>query len=633
MNSAPQAFAAEWLEADGFGGFASGTVCGVRTRRYHALLLAATTPPTGRMVLVNGLVAWVEDQTGISPLFAQYYAPGVQDPAKAADIRSFQIDPWPRWDLAGGGDSMFRHEIFVVRDSCETVLRWRREQGVGPSRLHVRLLISGRDYHALHHENPAFRFGATLDGGNVSWSPYPGVPDITALTNGNYVHAPDWYRRFLYTEERARGLDDREDLASPGVLSFDLASSEAIIVLRTGHELGVCAQSHAALLSAQETKRRALGKPHQNAAASYNVVRGAGRTLIAGFPWFTDWGRDTFIAMRGLLLAQGELQAAQAILVSWASVVSDGMLPNRFPDSGSAPEYNSVDASLWYIVAVHDFRLRAAAYGYEVPTPDAAALTRACDAILVGYSAGTRFGIKADADGLLKAGSAGIQMTWMDAITEGRVVTPRIGKPVEIQALWINALEIGGPRWAVPATRARAAFAARFANPAGGLFDVVDADHVSGSNDASIRPNQILAVGGLPFPVLSGVRARDVVDLVETKLLTPLGLRTLSPDDPAYKGRYGGNPAARDGAYHQGTAWPWLLGPFVDAWLAVRGRNADAKAQAAARFLPPLLAHLQDAGLGHISEVVDGGPPHKPGGCPFQAWSLGEYIRIREMLA
>jgi glycogen debranching enzyme len=216
------------------------------------------------------------------------------------------------------------------------------------------------------------------------------------------------------------------------------------------------------------------------------------------------------------------------------------------------------------------------------------------------------------------------------------VVTPRIGKPVEIQALWINALRIGSLRWSArwqaAADRAQDAFVARFINPTGGLFDVIDTDHVPGVNDAAVRPNQIFAVGGLPFAILKGTAAKQVMDLVETKLLTPLGLRTLSPDDPAYVGQYRGGPAERDSAYHQGTTWPWLMGPFVDAWLSVRGRTSVAKAEAAERFLPPLMAHLNEAGLGHVSEVADGDPPHVPGGCPFQAWSVSELIRIRHML-
>jgi predicted glycogen debranching enzyme len=263
-------------------------------------------------------------------------------------------------------------------------------------------------------------------------------------------------------------------------------------------------------------------------------------------------------------------------------------------------------------------------------------LTGAVEAILSGYAAGTRFGIGVDSDGLLRAGVAGVQLTWMDAKVGDRVITPRIGKPVEVQALWINALRIASawsPRWGALESQARDSFAARFPDPAtGGLLDVVDADHVAGRVEARVRPNQIFAVGGLPFALLDGDAARRVVDLVEARLLTPLGLRTLDPGDAAYVGHYHGDQARRDGAYHQGTAWPWLMGPFIEAWLRVRGGTEAAKTEARTRFLPPLLAHLETAGLGHVSEIVDGDAPHAPCGCPFQAWSLGELIRVRAML-
>jgi predicted glycogen debranching enzyme len=637
MNVSLTDFSAEWLETDGSGGFASGTVAGPRTRRYHALLLTATTPPTGRVVLVNGLIAWIEDGRGETPLSTQCYTPGILSPDSRARLKGFSRHPWPSWTMAGHDDSIFIHDVFVARDSGETVLRWRRQSGTGPCRLNVRLLLSGRDYHSLHHENPVFAFDDVSINGNVSWRPYPSLPAISALTNGTYSHAPDWFRNFLYMEEQSRGLDDTEDLASPGIFTFDLARSEAVMVLRAGSELDVITESYASGLRARAMVSRNLQEPLQQAAGCYNVARGAGRTLIAGFPWFTDWGRDTFIAMRGLLLVTGELQAAQDILCSWAGLVSEGMLPNRFPDDDGVPEYNAVDASLWYIVAVHDFLESARIFDYVVSNTTVDTLRGACEAILTGYTAGTRFGIKPGSDGLLAAGTPGMQLTWMDAITNGHVVTPRIGKPVEIQALWINALEIGGRRWsaawAVGAGRARAAFAARFSNPAGGLYDVIDEGHVAGVINAQVRPNQVFAVGGLPFAIIEGAQAREIVDTVESKLLIPLGLRSLAPGDPDYHGRYAGGPSSRDGAYHQGTAWPWLLGPFVDAWLAVRDHTKAAKSEARERFLPPLVAHLEEAGLGHVSEIVDGDAPHAPGGCPFQAWSLGELIRIRAMLA
>jgi predicted glycogen debranching enzyme len=337
-----------------------------------------------------------------------------------------------------------------------------------------------------------------------------------------------------------------------------------------------------------------------------------------------------------VVLATGHLAEAEATLLAWSGAVSEGMLPNRFLDTGDQPEFNAVDASLWFIVLSYEFLICAKERGRTVTAETRRALHDAVEAILRGYTAGTRFAIAADSDGLLRAGVPGVQLTWMDAKIGDRPVTPRIGKPVEVQALWINALRVGGvwsPRWAELARRATATFVARYPNPATGLYDVIDVDHVSGAVDLKLRPNQILAVGGLPFAVLQGDPARTVVDRVESKLLTPLGLRTLSPDDPQYMSHYRGGPAQRDSAYHQGTAWPWLMGPFVDAWLRVRGGSIEAKLEARRRFLAPLQAHLATAGIGHISELADGAPPHEPGGCPFQAWSLGELIRIERMLA
>lgn len=372
-----------------------------------------------------------------------------------------------------------------------------------------------------------------------------------------------------------------------------------------------------------EAARRRPLTPLDRAAESFIVRRGGGNTIIAGFPWFTDWGRDTFIAMRGLVLARGRYDVAASILLAWADTVSEGMLPNRFPDHGSEPEFNAVDASLWFVVVVHEF-LAAAAAADAVR----ARLEGAAAAILDGYAAGTRFGIRVDDDGLLACGVPGVQLTWMDARVDGRVITPRIGKPVEVQALWINALRCGGAHRTALADRAQAAFCARFWNPAANaLHDVVDVDHVAGTADSRMRPNQILAVGGLPHRLVGGDRAAAVVAAVERELLTPLGLRTLARGDPQYQPRCEGGVAQRDGAYHQGTVWPWLIGAFVDAWLGVNGDDDAHRAEANTRFLSPLQAHLKVAGLGHVSEIADGDPPHTPRGCPFQAWSLGELIR------
>jgi predicted glycogen debranching enzyme len=625
----------EWLESDSLGGFASGTVGGIRTRRYHAVLLSATTPPTGRLVLVNGFEAWITGRAGSFPISTQRYAPDVRYPDGFSYIVGFTATPWPCWTFRDSLGTVITQEILVHRDTCETVLRWRRRSD-DIARLRLRLLFSVRDYHALHRENPAFNMQATIRDGNVSWRPYPDRPAVTAVTNGEYTQAPDWYRNFMYVREYERGLDFMEDLASPGTFLWDLSCNDAVMILRAGDGLGVRAAPYAAMLVASEKARRTASGPRGTAAEAYVVDRGRGRTVIAGFPWFTDWGRDTFIAMRGLMLVTGHLAEVEAILLAWSGTVSEGMLPNRFLDTGTLPEYNAVDASLWFIVLTYEYLFAAEENGRTVPAETRHRLHDAVEAILQGYAAGTRFAIAADSDGLLRAGVPGVQLTWMDAKINDRPVTPRIGKPVEIQALWINALRIGSswsPRWADLARRATASFVDRYPNPGTGLSDVVDVDGMRGAVDEKLRPNQILAVGGLPFALLEGDAARQVVDLVESKLLTPLGLRTLSPDDPDYVPEYRGDPAYRDRAYHQGTAWPWLMGPFVDAWLRVRGRSVEAKLEARRRFLAPLQAHLATDGIGHVSELADGAPPHQPGGCPFQAWSLGELIRIERMLA
>ncbi len=626
----------EWIEADGLGGFASGTVAGLRTRRYHALLLAATTPPTGRMVLVNGFDGWLQTASGQYAISSQRYAPNTIYPDGCWRIESFEADPWPRWRFALPDGTVIEQEVFVPHGRAAVVLRWRSGESSGPVTLRLRPFFSARDYHSLHHENAAFHFEPDGAGDRLIWRPYAGVPAVLSLSNGAYAHEPTWYRNFLYAEEQARGLDSVEDLASPGLLSWDLGAGAAVWILAAqGADGWPVPDGEAAALaetwSAEERRRRVYASRLQRAADTYLVRRGEGQTIIAGYPWFTDWGRDTFIALRGLCLAGGRRETARDILLAWAGTVSEGMLPNRFADSGEAPEFNAVDASLWYAVAVDEFLAAGDASESQVRH-----LRAAVDAILDGYAAGTRYGIRADADGLLAAGQSGVQLTWMDAKVGDWVVTPRIGKPVEVQALWLNALWIASQwsdRWADTLRRGREAFAARFWNADRGcLFDVVDVDHRPGTADPTMRPNQIFAVGGLPLTLLDGERARHVVDTVEKHLWTPAGLRSLAPGETGYAGRYEGDARQRDGSYHQGTVWPWLLGPFVEAWVRVRGAGEAVRREARGRFLAPLLVRLDQAGLGHISEIADGDAPHTPRGCPFQAWSVGEALRLDQVV-
>jgi predicted glycogen debranching enzyme len=629
----------EWLEADGLGGFASGTTAGVRTRRYHALLLTAMTPPTGRVVLVNGFDAWIDTSAGCFALSTQRYAPDVLYPDGASHITGFTHDPWPTWEYELGDGTCVTQEIFVQHGVGATVLVWTLVRAAGPARLRVRPFLSGRDYHALHHENGAFRFAAQQVAALVAFRPYDGVPAVELLSNGSYRHAPDWYRRFLYTAERERGLDDSEDLAAPGEFSWTLSApgDQALWILKAGAS-GEQPTADDVVAFAYQTRvterrrRESFLSPLGQAADAYLVRRGQGCTIVAGYPWFTDWGRDTFIAIRGLCLATGRLSEARDILIEWAGAVSEGMLPNRFPDRGTAPEFNAVDASLWYVVAAYELLRVNGRDGSVLSDTQQKALESAIVQIVRGYAAGTRFGIRMDQDGLLSAGVPGMQLTWMDARVGDRVMTPRIGKPVEVEALWVNALNAAAqlePDWRGALETARLAFIERFWNEElGRLSDVVDVDHTPGTRDDTFRPNQILAVGGLPVALVDGVRARRIVDAVEQHLLTPIGLRSLARGEPGYVERYEGGPAARDAAYHQGTVWPWLIGPFVDAWVRIRGNTAHVRRQARQRFMAPLLAHLASAGLGHLSEIADAEPPFAPKGCPFQAWSLGELLRL-----
>ena len=491
---------AEWLEADGLGGFASGTVAGPRTRRYHALLLAAKEPPTGRVALVNGLDAHVTTGAGRYAITSQRYDPDVSAPDGARRLTCFEADPWPRWRIDLEDGTRLEHDLFVPRGIPAVVLTWRLLEGPGAASLEVRPFLSGRDYHSLHHENGDFRFAHEGGENTVTFRPYPSQPGLHALSNGAYTAEPSWYRSFLYEEERARGLDHVEDLGAPGLFRFDLAKDEAVLVFwaDTAGAPILAGRSAAAVASSwrqAEAKRRAAFPSRlERSGDVYLVRRGQGRTIVAGYPWFADWGRDTFIALRGLCLATGRLAEAREILVEWAGAVSEGLLPNRFLDRPEdAPEFNSVDAALWYVVAAHEFLAAAEAGGLRLAPGDGDSLRRAIVSILDGMMRGTRHGIRMDTDGLLAAGEPGVQLTWMDAKVGDWVVTPRIGKPVEVQALWLNALRIGGAfetRFLEAFDRGRRAFEARFWDETkSGLYDVVDNGHAPGAVDASV-PSQ-----------------------------------------------------------------------------------------------------------------------------------------------
>ncbi len=609
----------EWLEADGLGGFAMGTADGIRTRRYHAILLAALQPPDRRMVLVADLEVHVVTAAGRFALSSHRYRDGVIHPDGARHLADFVGSPWPRWDHALPDGTRIRSELVVEPGAPRTALRWTRSAGSGPCTLEVRPLFAVRDYHGLRRESE-LDLAAEVGGNHVTWRP-DGIA-IHAHANAVYHHAPDWYRGFDYELERARGLDHVEDLAMPGMFAFDLEYPAWL-----GFSTSPWPEPPAEVFEREGRRRKHLTR-HDRAADAYVVSRGAGRTIIAGYPWFCDWGRDTFIALRGLCLARGQREVAREILIAWAPRVSDGMLPNRFDEHEAEAEYNSVDASLWFVIAADAY-----ARGGQVATADRKILDEAVDAIVAGYARGTRHRIAAQRDGLLACGEPGLQLTWMDAKIGDEVVTPRIGKPVEIQALWLNALAIAGARderWLDLLARGRDAFGARFwDDERHQLYDVIDCDHIPGKLDPSCRPNQLLAVGGLPLQLVAGDRARAIVETCERCLWTPVGPRSLATTDARYRGRYIGGPLQRDRSYHNGPVWPWLAGAFVEAWLRVHGDSSGSRREAHERFVVPLRARAVG---GHLAEIYDGDIPHHAAGAPFQAWSVGELVRLEHEL-
>lgn len=613
----------EWLQTNGLGGYSSSTVAGMNTRRYHGLLMAAAKPPVGRILLLSKLEETLVVQGRRHDLSANQY-PGVIHPRGDLLLKEFRRDPFPVfvYELEG---LRLEKSVFMVQGENTTVVQYRLQAGSGPipagCTLELRPLIAFRNDHGATHENPALDPRFETAAGCIKLTPYAGLPSLYLHHSGAELQpAGYWFRNFEYDRERERGLDFREDLFNPLVLVFDVSGGASVSV------------------AASTEPRPALVPPPAvstdpflaRAADQFIVRRGSHNTVIAGYHWFGDWGRDTMIALPGLTLATGKCDVAKSILLAFAAYVDQGMLPNRFPDAGEAPEYNTVDATLWFFEAVRALAARTQDYDFV-----RANLYGVLADIVRWHERGTRYGICADRDGLLNAGQPGVALTWMDARVGAWVVTPRIGKPVEIQALWYNALltmqdlarrfgyPADGDRYREISGRARESFPALFWNDtAQCLCDVVDGD----TRDASIRPNQIFAVS-LFHKMLPPPQAEAVVHAVERHLLTPYGLRTLAPDDPNYRGRYQGDPASRDGAYHQGTVWPWLMGPFISAYLYVHGHAPEARAQAA-QWIAELRRYAAQEGLGQVPELFDGDAPRRAGGCIAQAWSVAELLRL-----
>ncbi|MCI0351895.1 MAG: amylo-alpha-1,6-glucosidase [Acidobacteriales bacterium] len=632
-----QALNREWLETNGLGSFACSTIAGANTRRYHGLLTACTRPPVGRVLLLSKLEEALAVGNERFELATNEYE-GAVHPAGYRYLVEFRLDPFPVFTYDCGGVRLEK-VILMVYGSHTTVVQYRVLEKPAQTAVHleVRPLVAFREYHSTTHENSALEATVQKQANLASVAPYQGLPRLYFSHDALRIDDQGfWYRNFVYRVERDRGLDYREDLYSPFALNFSFNGSNTVSLIASTEPQDV---TQAPELRQAELARRSavvatapvaddFVRALTAAADQFVVRRESGYTVIAGYPWFTDWGRDTMIALPGLTLFNGHSDVARSILLTFAKHVDQGMLPNHFPEMGERAEFNTVDATLWLFEAMRAYTAQSGDYGtvqeqlYDVLSD-----------IVDWHIKGTRYNIRMLENGLLNAGQPGVQLTWMDAKVDDWVVTPRSGQPVEIQALWFNALKImeefatrfdkveDEKRFRNISGLLQSTFNRAFWNKeANCLYDVVN-----GAADASIRPNQILAVS-LHHSMLPQERARAVVDLVERELLTPYGLRTLNRGNPQYVARYAGDRVSRDAAYHQGTVWPWLIGPFISAYMKVHG-SSPATRERALELLQPLKTHLQNNGVGQISEVFDADPPHRAGGCFAQAWSVAEVLR------
>jgi len=641
LRDKPRALAEEWLLTDGAGGYASSTVLLCGTRRYHGLWVPALKPPVDRHVVLAHLEERLVVGGAEAYLSTCEYEGGFYPDGSGAAER-FDLDPLPCLESRFRGVAV-RREVLLLGDGGGVCVAYH-VRGEGPWTLEVAPFLAMRPFHHLAGRREALRVEA-LPAAPGFRCLAEGMPAAFLWTDGRPEVAvgPTWYDGVLRRVERERGFDFREDLLVPGRWTFrgqGPAAWHVFCSFDPPRPIDPAREREALLRRRQDLLDRA-GAPADErlrrlvlAADAFlvgRIVDGRPRaSVIAGYPWFGDWGRDAMIALPGLALETGRLEAAEKVLLAFAGATDGGMIPNVFSEETGRPEYNTVDASLWFLQAVA---------AYHRAGGDATCLREhlwpAALQIADRYQAGTRFGIRADSDGLITAGSPETQLTWMDAKSRGRPVTPRHGKAVEVNALWISGLvqmrrladDLGleAPPAAAEVARAREAFARLFWNDAWEcLYDCVLPD---GTRDPAVRPNQVLAVGLPDAPLAADrERSRAVVRAVRERLLVPRGLRTLAPDDPAYRGRYEGGPDERDAAYHQGTVWPWLLGPYVDAALAVEDPRC-ARGEAA-QILGGLLDAMEAGCLGQIGEIFDGDPPHRPRGAVAQAWSVAAAIHV-----
>jgi len=641
----------EWLVTNGIGGYASGAIAGSQTRRYHGLLVAALQPPVGRTQLVSAIDEIVHYDGADFSLATHRWAGGVVDPKGFLLLEDFHLEgSTPVWTYAPA-DAILEKRIWMHQGENTTYIQYTLVRGSGALEMELKALVNYRDFHSLTHAGDWRMNIAPIDRG-VKVQAYDGATPIYLKSSAAGCEPRhEWYLDCYFAAETERGLSDREDRLFAALFRTRLeAGSSVTFVLTTEATASLDGETARAeranhdvkLFQEWQEKNEVLAGEAPSwiwqlilAADQFIVKRSLpeepeGRSIIAGYHWFGDWGRDTMIALPGLTLATGRAGVARQILLAFSRYVDGGMLPNNFPDVGGKPEYNTVDAALWFFEAVRQ---------YFAATQDAATLQKLFP-VLAGmidaHIAGTRYNIRVDAaDGLLYAGGPGVQLTWMDAKVGDWVVTPRTGKPVEINALWINALgtmagfarHLGKPGDAYEklAAKAKNSFQKFWNADRNCCFDVIDSPGVG--NDAALRPNQIFAVS-LPVSPLTPEQQKAVVDVCARHLLTSHGLRSLAPGETGYSGHYGGSPRDRDAAYHQGTVWGWLLGSFALAHYRVFHDRV-----AALRFLEPLGHQIYASGLGTLSEIFDGDAPFTPRGCIAQAWTVAEVLRAWKELA
>lgn len=639
----------EWLETNGLGGYASSTLLNCHTRKYHGLLVANIDSPPGRHVLLSK----IEDslQAGDQEIFLSCHQyPGVFFPSDFS-LKAYECEIYPSF-IYERAEVEVRKCIMLVSGENRVLIRYYVKRCPSGTVLRLKPFVAFRNYHSLVRENTALNVETREEKNGFSMQPYNDLPPIFVQTNikSSFSPSPAWYRNFEYLAEERRGYDWREDLFRPGIVEVTVKEGSSIILtaalepfkgqlkkiwvaeerLRLNAMTACEAQTHR---FEQEEDRNNLRRLFL-AGQQFLIRTPSGRpSIIAGYHWFQDWGRDTLISLPGLTFCQGLMQEGIDILDAMAPMEKDGLMPNCFAESGDEHAYNTVDTALWYFWAVQQM-LKYTGNVEAVREK----MWPAMKNIIHYYMKGTSFNIGMNEQGLLSAGDGRHALTWMDAIVHGRPVTPRNGMPVDINALWYNALsffvELAGrmeedlPFPKDMLSKLRQAFQETFWIEEGSYLGDV---YFEGVLDKAIRPNQILAVS-LPYSPLEPYQWKGIVACVRDHLLTPLGLRTLDPDNREYRGRYEGDQPNRDSSYHQGTVWPWLLAHYGEACL----RSAEDRTQQKAYLLHLVRSlmdrHIREAGLGCISEVFDGNPPHRPGGCIAQAWSTAGLIQLYYLL-